>query len=94
VTIATDVVGSEGALSQDSAGGIFAAWLDDTVGVELAYSSDGGASWSKPRILFSNAGNPAAIGLLASVVGASGKGWAVTRSASASTSSASVGADL
>jgi hypothetical protein len=77
VTIATDVVGAEGTISQDSAGGIFATWLDDTVGVELAYSSDGGASWGKPRILFSNAGNPAAIGLLASAVGASGKGWAV-----------------
>jgi hypothetical protein len=77
VTIATDEVGAEGTISQDSAGDIFATWLDNTTGVDLAYSSDGGASWSKPRILFSNAGNPSGISLLASAVGASGKGWAV-----------------
>jgi hypothetical protein len=77
VTIATDVVGAEGTLSQDSAGGIFATWLDDTVGVELANSSDGGASWSKPKVLFSNGANPNGISLLASAVGPSGQGWAV-----------------
>lgn len=63
-------------ISQDSAGDIFATWLDNTTGVDLAYSSDGGTSWGKPRILFSNAGNPGGISLLASAVGASGKGWA------------------
>jgi hypothetical protein len=77
VTIATDEVGSEATLSQDNAGDIFTTWLDSTTGVDLAYSSDGGASWSKPRLLFSNAGNPSGISLLASAVGASGKGWAV-----------------
>ena len=76
VTIATDEVGAEGTVSQDSAGDIFATWLDNTAGVDLAYSSDRGTSWSKPRILFSNAGNPGGISLLASAVGASGKGWA------------------
>ena len=53
----------DGTLSQDSAGDIFATWLDNATGVDLAYSSDGGATWSKPKILFSNAGNPSAITL-------------------------------
>ena len=76
VTIATNEIGDEGTLSQDSAGDIFATWLDSTTGVDLAYSSDHGATWSKPRILFSNAGNPGGISLLASAVGTSGQGWA------------------
>jgi hypothetical protein len=77
VTIATDEVGSDGSLSQDSAGDIFATWLDSSTGVDLAYSTDGGATWSKPKILFSDAGNPIGISLLVSAVGASGQGWAV-----------------
>jgi hypothetical protein len=77
VTIATNEVGADGTLSQDSAGDIFATWLDNTTGVDLAYSSDGGTRWSKPRILFTNAGSPGGISLLASAVGASGRGWAV-----------------
>jgi len=77
VTIASDEVGTDGSLSQDSAGDIFATWLDDTTGANLAYSSDKGATWSKPKILFSNAGNPSGISLLVSAVGASGQGWAV-----------------
>ncbi|HUC15101.1 MAG TPA: hypothetical protein VMS00_11680, partial [Acidimicrobiales bacterium] len=77
VTIATDESGSDGTLSQDSAGHIFATWLDDATGVDLAYSSSGGATWSKPKILFTNSGDPSGISLLASAVGASGKGWAV-----------------
>lgn len=77
VTIATDEVGSEGTLSQDSAGHIFATWLDSSTGVDLADSSNGGASWTKPRVLFSNRGNPSGISLLASAVGPSGQGWAV-----------------
>jgi hypothetical protein len=77
VTIAADEVGDDGTLSQDSAGAVFATWLDNTTGVDLAYSSDKGATWSKPKILFSDAGNPSGISLLASAVGASGQGWAV-----------------
>jgi hypothetical protein len=77
VTIASDEVASDGTLSQDRAGGIFATWLDSSTGVELAYSSDGGASWSKPKTLFSNAGNPSGISLLVSAVDTSGQGWAV-----------------
>ena len=77
VTLATGEVGMDGTLSQDSAGEIFATWLDNATGVGLAYSSDGGATWSKPKILFSNAGNPSGIGLLSSAVGPSGQGWAV-----------------
>jgi hypothetical protein len=77
VTLAAGEVGTDGTLSQDSAGDIFATWLDNATGVDLAYSSDGGSTWSKPTILFSNAGNPSAISLLSSAVGSSGQGWAV-----------------
>ncbi|HMK98098.1 MAG TPA: hypothetical protein VK425_11170, partial [Acidimicrobiales bacterium] len=77
VTIATDEVGTDGSLSQDSAGDIFATWLDNATGVDLAYSTDGGAAWSKPKILYSNAGDPSGISLLVGAVGPSGQGWAV-----------------
>ncbi len=77
VTIATGEVAADGTLSQDSAGDVFATWLDDATGVSLAYSSDRGATWSKPAVLFSNSGNPSGIGLLSSAVGPSGQGWAV-----------------
>ncbi|HTV11973.1 MAG TPA: VWD domain-containing protein [Acidimicrobiales bacterium] len=77
VTITSDEVAGDGSLSQDGAGEVFATWLDSSTGVDLAYSSDGGAHWNKPRILFSNGANPAGIGLLASAVGPSGQGWAV-----------------
>ncbi|HXW80875.1 MAG TPA: VWD domain-containing protein [Acidimicrobiales bacterium] len=77
VTLATNEVGGDGTLSQDSAGDIFATWLDNSTGVDLAYSSDGGAIWSKPRILFSNGSDPSGIKSLATAVGPSGQGWAV-----------------
>jgi hypothetical protein len=77
VTLATGEVGVDGTLSQDRAGGIFATWLDNATGVNFAHSSDGGATWSKPKVLFSNAGNPSGIGLLSSAVGPSGQAWAV-----------------
>ena len=77
VTVAANEVGDDGTLSQDSAGHIFATWLDNSTGVDLAYSSDGGASWSKPRVLFSNGSDPSGIKSLASAVGPSGQGWAV-----------------
>jgi hypothetical protein len=77
VTLATSEVGTDGTLSQDSAGDVFATWLDSSTGVNLASSSDGGATWSKPKVLFSNAGDPNGITLLSSAVGSSGQGWAV-----------------
>jgi len=77
VTIAKGEVAFYGSLSQDGAGDIFATWLDGSTGVDLAYSSDGGATWSGPKLLFSNAGNPSAISFLASAVSASSQGWAV-----------------
>jgi len=77
VTVANDETATEGTLSQDSAGDIFATWLDSSTGVDLAYSSDGGATWSKPKVLFSNGGDPSAVTFLASAVDASGQGWAV-----------------
>jgi hypothetical protein len=77
VTVANDEAATEGTLSQDSAGHIFATWFDSSTGVDLAYSSDGGATWSKPKVLFSNGGDPSAITFLASAVDASGQGWAV-----------------
>jgi hypothetical protein len=77
VTLATGEVAGDGTLTQDSAGDIFATWLDNATGVDLAYSTDGGATWSKPKILFSNAGNPSGLSLLSSAVGPSGQGWAV-----------------
>ena len=51
VTLATDEVGNDGTLSQDGAGDIFATWRDNATGVDFAYSSDGGAAWSKPKVL-------------------------------------------
>ena len=77
MTLATGEAGADGTLSQDSAGDIFATWLDSGTGVNLAYSSDGGAAWSKPQVLFSNGANPSGIGLLSSAAGPSGQGWAV-----------------
>jgi hypothetical protein len=51
--------------------------LDGSTGIDLAHSSDGGATWSGAKVLFSNAGNPSAISFLVSAVGASGQGWAI-----------------
>ena len=77
VTLATGEAGGDATLSQDGSGHIFATWLDDETGVNLAYSTDGGTTWSKPQILFSNGGKPSGITLLSSAVGANGQGWAV-----------------
>lgn len=77
VTVASGEVASDGTLSQDGTGRIFATWLDSSTGVVLADSSDGGARWSTPQTLFSNAGNPSGISSLVSAVDASGQGWAV-----------------
>jgi len=77
VTITTNQQSLDGSLSQDSRGGIYATWFDETTGVQLAYSSDGGTTWSTPKLLFSNSGDPAAISSLVSAVGSSGQGWAL-----------------
>lgn len=77
VTVAAGDLGADGTLSQDSAGVIYATWLDSGTGVDLAYSSTDGASWTAAKTLFSNSGDPSGIAALASAVNASGVGWAV-----------------
>jgi hypothetical protein len=67
-------------LSQDSGGGIYATGFDDTIGVELAYSSDHGAKWAGPVTLFNVDDGALSIGSLASDVNASGQGWATFES--------------
>jgi hypothetical protein len=64
------------ALSQDSVGDVYATFLNGGEGgtVSLAYSSDGGASWSGPASLASDASG--GVGGLTSSVNASGQGWA------------------
>jgi len=77
VTVASDEQGGDPVLSQDGTGGIYATWLDGGTGVDLAYSSTAGASWTGPDTLSSNSGDPSEIGSLASAVNGSGQGWAV-----------------
>ncbi len=77
VTVANGEQGLDATLSQDGKGGIYATWLDGTTGVDFAYSSNRGADWTAPKILFSNSGDPGGIGSLASAVNASGQAWAV-----------------
>ena len=38
-------------LSQNGAGGIYAAWLTNAVGLRLAYSGDGGLGWDGDRTI-------------------------------------------
>ena len=65
-------------LSQDGSGGIYATWLDNDTGVNLAYSSTGGRNWYPPVILLNE---PAMVRSAsadsASSVDAAGQGWAV-----------------
>ena len=63
-------------LSQDGAGGIYATWLNNGTGLNLAYSSTGGTGWDGPKILLGNNGGATSIGALASSVNGSGQGWA------------------
>lgn len=66
--------GLEPTVSQDGGGGLYATWLGG--GVRLAYSGDGGSSWSGPVTLFgiSNGTAPDSVN---SAVGSGGQGWAV-----------------
>ncbi len=59
-------------LSQDGAGGIYATWRTNGVGLRLAYSADGGLAWIGARTLV--AGD---VGAPASAVNPAGQGWAV-----------------
>jgi hypothetical protein len=63
-------------VSQDGAGGVYAVYLNGGIGgpVTVAYSYDGGTTWSGPSAI---ADDPAgAIAGLTSNVNASGQGWA------------------
>jgi hypothetical protein len=77
VTVASGQQGAEDTLSEDGAGNLYATWLDGSTGVELATSPPGGAHWSGPTTLFSDHGDPSAIGALTSAVDSAGRGWAV-----------------
>jgi hypothetical protein len=65
---------SNPSLSQDGTGGIYATMINDA-GLQLAYSSTGGASWSGPKTLISNNGGLLNIDSAASSVSATGHGW-------------------
>ena len=66
--------GLETSVSQDGAGGVYVTYLGNAEDVvRLAYSSTGGASWTGPMTLNTNAG----VANLVSSVGAGGQGWAV-----------------
>ena len=60
-------------LTQDGAGGLYATWLTNGVGLRLAYSQNGGSSWSGPVTLSGSNG----LDSVASATGVSGQGWAV-----------------
>lgn len=74
VNVAAGEVANSPTLSQDGAGGIYATWLDNSTGVQLAFSSDGGNTWVGPNTLRSSNGG---IGSVASAVNAAGQGWVV-----------------
>lgn len=74
VEIAPGVDGTP-SLSQDGSGGIYATWVDNDTGLDLAFSSSGGTSWHW-KTLLSNNGGATSIGSTASAVSASGQGWA------------------
>jgi hypothetical protein len=76
-TIAANAFEEEPAVSQDEAGGIYATFLFGGVGgpIDLAYSSDGGTTWTGPSALNPNTDEGAED--LTSSVGSHGQGWAV-----------------
>jgi hypothetical protein len=76
VTIAANQGELFPSVSQDGSGGVYATFLLGGGGgtVSLAYSSDGGTTWTGPATL--NADADAGIHELTSSVGASGQGWA------------------
>jgi hypothetical protein len=71
VTLASEAETSP-ALSQDGSGGVYASWITGGNQLRLAYSPDGGSSWSGPVTLAASA-----LGDAASAVNASGAGVAV-----------------
>lgn len=75
VTVADDA-GLDPTLSQDGTGGMYATFVNNDHGLQLAYSSDGGAAWFGPVTLF-GIENDSAPGSAASAVGPAGQGWAV-----------------
>ena len=72
----TDNVGLEPTVSQDSHGGMYATFLNNDHGVQLAYSSDSGSNWSGPVTLF-GIKERVSPDSLASAVNGEGQGWAV-----------------
>ena len=75
VTVANNA-GLEPTVSQDGVGGMYAIFVNNDHGLQLAYSSDGGSAWSGPVTLF-GIKNDAAPGSVASAVSSEGQGWAV-----------------
>jgi hypothetical protein len=75
VTVADDA-GLEPTVSQDGAGGMYATFVNNDHGLQLAYSSDGGSEWSGPVTLF-GIKNDSAPGSAASAVNSEGHGWVV-----------------
>jgi len=74
VTIA-DEPEQSASVSQDGAGGIYATYLGGAGGpIRLAYSSNGGATWSGPATI--NPNKDGSANSLTSSVGSSGQGWA------------------
>jgi hypothetical protein len=75
-TIAGNAFEEDAAVSQDAAGGIYTTFLNGGVGgpIDLAYSSDGGATWTGPATLNPDIDQDAKE--LASSVDATGQGWA------------------
>lgn len=75
VTVAHDA-GLEPTVSQDGVGGIYATFVNNDHGLQLAYSSDGGSAWSGPVTLF-GIKDESAPDSIASAVNPEGQGWAV-----------------
>jgi len=75
-TIAANAVEQDPAVSQDGAGGVYATFLLGGGGgpISLAYSADGGATWTGPATL--NANTDGGAGNVTSSVNAAGQGWA------------------
>jgi len=75
VTVANDA-GLDPTVSQDGYGGMYATFVNNDHGLQLAYSSDGGSKWSGPVTLF-GIKSDSAPGSVASAVNSAGQGWAV-----------------
>ncbi len=75
VTVAHDA-GLEPTVSQNGAGGMYATFVNNDHGLQLAYSSDAGNRWSGPATLF-GIKSGSAPDSAASAVNPEGQGWAV-----------------